>query len=106
MSLILRPLLAVALVFVPSHARADGFVSPWIGSAFGSGAGIRNGVPPITTDDGQTLVGISAAGSVGIIGGEIDFGYGRSFFGDTTLYGKNTMTTLMGNVIVGVSKAR
>lgn len=100
---VLRPLLAAALVFVPTHAHADGFLSPWVGWAFGSGVGITDGVPPLTTDDGQTLVGISAGGmSKGIIGAEVDFGYGRSFFGDTTLYGDNAVTTLMADVIVGV----
>ena len=30
---------AAALVMAPMQARADGFVSPWIGSAFGGGDG-------------------------------------------------------------------
>jgi opacity protein-like surface antigen len=37
-----------------------------------------------------------------LVGGEVDFGYGPSFFGTSTLFGKNAVATLMGNVIVGI----
>ena len=40
---------AVAVVLAPMQARADGFVTPWVGSAFGSN--IKNG---------QTTFGVSA----------------------------------------------
>jgi opacity protein-like surface antigen len=83
----------MALVLLPAQTRADGFVVPWIGSAFGSKA--DNG--------GRTTVGVSAGGmGAGIIGGEVDFGYNPSFFGDENEYGKNTVLNLMGNLIVGV----
>ena len=74
------------------QARADGFVTPWVGSAFGSN--IQNG---------QTSVGVSAGGmGAGIIGGEADFGWSPSFFGTKSDFGNNTVMNLMGNVIVGV----
>ena len=83
---------AVATVLAPIQARADGFVTPWIGSAFGSN--IQNG---------QTTFGVSAGGmGAGIIGGEADFGWSPSFFGTTSDFGNNTVMNLMGNVIVGV----
>jgi opacity protein-like surface antigen len=83
---------AAALVFAPMQARADGFVSPWIGSAFGS-----------NIDNGRTTFGVTAgAMGAGIIGGEVDFGYNPSFFGTKTDFGNNTVINLMGNVIVGV----
>jgi opacity protein-like surface antigen len=83
---------AMALVLAPLQARADGFVSPWVGSAFGS-----------SIDNGRATFGISAgAMGAGIVGGEVDFGYNPSFFGTKTDFGNNTVINLMGNVIAGV----
>jgi hypothetical protein len=94
---------AAALVLAPVQARADGFVSPWIGSAFGGGDGVSNGVSGTELKNGQTTFGITAGGmGAGIIGGEVDFGYSPSFFGDSTLFGSNTVLNLMGNLIIGV----
>ena len=94
---------AMALVFAPMQARADGFVSPWVGSAFGSGDGVKNGVSTNELKNGQTTFGINVGGmGAGIIGGEVDFGYSPSFFGDKTLFGNNTVVDLMANLIVGI----
>jgi hypothetical protein len=93
----------MALVFAPIQARADGFVSPWIGSAFGSGDGVTNGVSTSEIQNGQTSFGVTAGRmGKGIIGGELDFGYSPSFFGDKTLFGTNTVIDLMANLIIGV----
>jgi opacity protein-like surface antigen len=82
---------AVAIIFAPMPARADGFVTPWVGSAFGSN--IQNG---------QTTFGVSAGGmGAGIIGGEADFGWSPSFFGTQSDFGNNTVMDLMGNLILG-----
>jgi opacity protein-like surface antigen len=83
---------ALALVLAPTQARADGFISPWIGSGFGSE--IKNG---------QTTFGVTAgAMGAGIIGGELDFGLSPSFFGTKSDFGNNTVLSLMPNVILGV----
>jgi opacity protein-like surface antigen len=83
---------AVAVVLTPMQARADGFVTPWIGSAFGS-----------NIDNGRGTFGVSAGGmGAGIIGGEVDFGWNPSFFGTQNDFGNNSVLNLMGNVIVGV----
>jgi opacity protein-like surface antigen len=83
---------AMALVLAPIQARADGFVTPWIGTAFGS-----------NVSNGQTTFGVSAGGmGAGVIGGEVDFGYSPSFFGTTSDFGNNTVMNFMGNLIVGV----
>src|SRR3954470_6042422 len=83
---------AVALVCAPATARADGFVSPWIGSAFGS-----------NIDNGRTTFGVTAgAMGAGVVGGEVDFGYNPSFFGTKNDFGNNTVINLMGTLIVGV----
>ena len=90
---------AMALVLAPIQARADGFVAPWIGSSFGAG----NGVSGSEIKNGQTTFGITAGGmGAGVIGGEVDFGYSPSFFGDKQVFGTNTVINLMANVIVGV----
>jgi opacity protein-like surface antigen len=82
---------AIAVVLAPMQARADGFVTPWVGSAFGSN--IQNG---------QTTFGVSAGGmGAGIIGGEADFGWSPSFFGTKSDFGNNTVMDLMGNLIIG-----
>jgi hypothetical protein len=96
---------AAALVLAPIQARADVFVSPWIGLPFGDGADnpVSNGQGGTTFDHGQTTFGISVGGmGAGIIGGEVDFGYRPRFFGDPTKWGNNTVMTLMGNVMVGI----
>ena len=94
---------ALALVLAPIQARADGFVVPWVGSAFGGGNGVSNGVSPSEIKNGQTTFGVNVGGmGAGIIGGELDFGYSPSFFGDKTLFGNNTVIDLMANVIVGI----
>src|ERR1700716_4152285 len=83
---------AAAVVLAPMQARADGFVTPWVGSAFGSN--IQNG---------QTTFGVSAGGmGAGIVGGEVDFGWSPSFFGNKSDFGNNTVMNLMGNVILGI----
>jgi len=83
---------AVALVLAPMQARADGWVTPWIGSAFGS-----------SIDNGRATFGVSAGGmGAGIVGGEVDFGYNPSFFGTQNDFGNNSVLNFMGNVIVGV----
>jgi opacity protein-like surface antigen len=83
---------AAALVFAPMQARADGYISPWLGTAFGS-----------DIDNGRTTFGISAgAMGAGVVGGEVDFGYNPSFFGSKNDFGNNTVINLMGNLIVGI----
>src|SRR5437762_14265161 len=83
---------AAALVLAPVPAHADGVVTPWVGSAFGSN--IQNG---------QASIGVSAGGmGAGIIGGEADFGWSQSFFGTKSDFGNNTVMNLMGNLIIGV----
>lgn len=81
-----------AVVLAPIQARADGFVTPWVGSAFGS-----------SIQNGQATLGVSAGGmGGGIIGGEADLGWSPSFFGTKSDFGNNTVLNLMGNVIIGV----
>ncbi len=83
---------AVAIVLAPTQARADGWIAPWIGTAFGS-----------SIDNGRGTFGVSAGGmGGGVVGGEVDFGYNPSFFGTQNDFGHNSVINVMGNVIVGV----
>jgi opacity protein-like surface antigen len=83
---------ATAIVLAPTQARADGWIAPWLGSAFGS-----------SIDNGRGTFGVSAgAMGAGIVGGEVDFGYNPSFFGTQNDFGNNSVLNLTANVIVGV----
>jgi hypothetical protein len=85
---------AVALAAAPAPARAEGYVTPWVGANWGSGNNI---------DNGRAAFGVNAGGmGAGVIGGEVGFGYSPSFFGNQNDFGNNTVIDLMGNVIVGV----
>jgi outer membrane protein with beta-barrel domain len=83
---------AAALIAAPTQARAEGYVTPWVGGNWGSD--IANG---------RAAFGVNAgAMGAGVIGGEVDFGYSPSFFGTKNDFGNNSVIDLMGNVIIGV----
>jgi hypothetical protein len=85
---------AVAVIAAPTPARAEGYVTPWVGANWGSGNNI---------DNGRAGFGINAGGmGAGVIGGEVGFGYSPSFFGNDNDFGHNTVLDLMGNVIIGI----
>jgi len=81
-----------ALIALPSQARAEGYVTPWVGANWGS---------DISNSRAAFGVNAGAMGN-GIVGGEVDFGYSPSFFGTKNDFGSNSVLDLMGNVIVGV----
>jgi len=83
---------AAALIAAPSQARAEGYVTPWVGANWGS-----------SINNCRAAFGVNAgAMGNGIVGGEVDFGYSPSFFGTRNDFGGNSVIDLMGNVIVGV----
>lgn len=83
---------AIALVAAPMPARAEGFVTPWVGANWGS-----------DISNGRAAFGVNAGYmGAGVIGGEVDFGYSPSFFGTKNDFGNNSVLDLMGNVIIGV----
>src|SRR5262245_21043007 len=85
---------AVVAIAAPTPARAEGYVTPWVGANWGSGNNI---------DKGRAAFGVNAgAMGAGIIGGEVAFGYSPSFWGTQNDFGNNTVIDLMGNLIVGV----
>ena len=82
----------VAVVSAPALARADGYISPFAGTNFGTNSG--NGRLNVGADVGWM--------GGGVIGLEADFGYAPNFFGTQGTYGSNSVTDLMGNLIVGI----
>lgn len=91
-------LATVALISAPTLARADGYVSPWVGT--NSGAGFeRNNV----FENGRAGFGVTAGGmGAGVFGAEFDLGYSPGFFGPSADFGDNSVLNVMGNLIVGI----
>jgi opacity protein-like surface antigen len=90
-----------ALVMSPVQARAEGYISPWVGTNAGTGFNGNN--LGRSFDNGRAGVGtqVGAMGK-GIIGAELDLGWSPSFFGSTSDFGNNSVIDVMGNVIVGL----
>jgi opacity protein-like surface antigen len=90
--------LSVGLVLlVPRPASADGIIGAFIGTNF-SGDTITK-----TTVYGGVLGGVQSRG----VGFEIDFGYTPDFFDTEEDLGiKTSLTTVMGNLVVGGAAAR
>jgi hypothetical protein len=83
-------LVVLSVLSVPIEARAETYLSPFVGTIFGSGSG-----------NGKVAVGIDAGWlAAGIFGFEADFGYVPDFFGDAGSLGSNSVMDLMGNLIV------
>ena len=81
-------LLLAAAVCIPVQARAEGYVTPWIGAG-----GLSS------TDAGRTALGVTAGYmAAGILGFEGDFGYAPDFFGLNEL-GKSSAITTAGNLV-------
>src|SRR5712692_6221210 len=82
------------LVVAPGRAAADWFITPFAGAHFGGNTGDKK------FDVGVSLGGMGA----GVVGGEIDLGFSPDFFdrGNTKLVSSSHVSTLMGNVLVGV----
>jgi hypothetical protein len=82
----------IAMVSAPTLAHADGYISPFIGANLGNNSG--NGRVNVGADVGWM--------GAGVIGGELDFGYAPSFFGNEGIFGSNSVLDVMGNVIIGI----
>src|SRR6476660_3529593 len=82
----------IAMVSAPTLAHADGYISPCVGANLGNDSG--NGRMNVGADFGWM--------GAGVIGAELDFGYAPSFFGNQGIFGSNSVTDVMANVIVGI----
>jgi len=94
----------------PRSASADWVLTPFVGWNFGGSADVNGngGLSTVNRFAHKVNYGVSAAYmGKGILGAEADFGYSPSFYSNTTTTGfqfssTNNVTTLTGNVIVGV----
>jgi opacity protein-like surface antigen len=88
---------ALAVVGAAAPARADGYVSPYIGYNFGGDAGC----PHITgCQDKRLNVGAALGTMGGLFGFEEDFGYAKNFFG-TAPGLDSSVLTIMSNLMIG-----
>jgi Outer membrane protein beta-barrel domain len=83
---------AAAMVCAPARARADGYVTPWIGAnAFSA------------NDEGRRAFGVTTGYMAGgVFGFEADVGYAPDFFGSGIAFGDSSAVTVAGNAILGV----
>jgi hypothetical protein len=102
----MRPLrvLLVALLAcaAPVSSRADGYIAPYFGSAFG---GTIADLEPLDDSRRPYTWGV-CLGSMGggIFGFELDVAFTPDFYAesDDLFYGDNSVTTVMSNAIIGV----
>ena len=95
--------------FAPPKASADWLLTPWVGYNFGGAATFNDSLGDFEDEfEKRGSFGASLAWmGAGIVGFEVDFGWAPNFFqpteGDDNFeYGDSNLTTLMGNVILGV----
>ena len=91
-------LLAIALLtWTVAPARADGFISPFVGFNFG---GDSANCPSLTNcEDKRLNLGASIGSTSGVYGLEEDISYTRNFFGKTAGV-NNSLLTLMTNLMI------
>ena len=91
-------ILAIALTLgLTKEARAQGFISPFIGYDFGGDASCPN----ITNCQDKKLNAGVAIGSMGsILGFEEELGYAKNFFGDAPAFSSSVLTVMSNLMIV------
>jgi opacity protein-like surface antigen len=96
------------LVAMPSKASADWLVTPYVGWNWAGSANFINFSDFEDKFEQRANFGVSFGWmGAGVVGWEVDLGFTPNFFQNTTgpsdfEFGDSNVTTLMGNVIVGV----
>jgi opacity protein-like surface antigen len=100
-------LAAFAIAAAPQRASADWLFTPFVGGNFGGSANFGD----LNDFDDSVERRVDAGASLGwmgagIAGFEVDFGWSPNFYQDTAgdanfEFGDNSVTTLMGNIVVG-----
>ena len=88
----------VVLTASAAPARAEGFITPFVGFNFGGDS--ASCIAVTSCDEHRTNWGVSVGGSSGVFGGEVDFGYAPQFFGSTGTGDNNAVLTLMSNLML------
>jgi opacity protein-like surface antigen len=88
--------MALTLVGRAAPARADGFVSPFVGYNFGG----DSGCPQITNcDDKRLNAGVAIGTLKSVFGFEEEFGYAKDFFGSAPNL-ESSVLTVMSNLML------
>lgn len=87
--------IAAAIVLVAGDARAQGFISPFIGFDYGGDSGCAD---RSNCEDKTSNIGV-AFGRLGTVGVEAELGYARNFFGETPDSSSNVLT-FMSNLLI------
>ena len=101
-------LVLIASIAAPSKASADWLFTPFVGWNWGGTANLLSGDDFDDEFEQKAMFGASLGWmGAGIVGFEVDFGYSPNFFESTTgsgnfEFGDSNLTTLMGNLLVGV----
>ena len=90
-------LVLLCLAVSATPARADGFITPFIGFNFGGDS--ANCVALSNCDERRNNFGVSLGTMGSVFGFEADLGYAPQFFGKTDT-GDNAVLTLMSNLLV------
>jgi opacity protein-like surface antigen len=95
-------LTAIALALLPSVARAESYIVPFIGANFGGDVGRPLGVAVKDRNVVTFGLGIGKM-SGGVFGMELDLGYTSRFYADTAaVTGGNTLLTVMPALVLGI----
>jgi len=101
-------LVLVASVATPSRASADWLLTPFVGWNWGGTANLLNLADFDDEFEQKAMFGASLGWmGGGVFGFEADFGFSPNFFENTSgpgnfEFGDSNLTTLMGNVLLGV----
>lgn len=92
---------AMGMFLMPRSARADGFVTPFIGVNFAGVTGTT--LVNAAQDNSRLTYGVSLGFMTkGIIGFEEDIAYAPRFIAGNTVFGQTNVFTAMSNVIIGI----
>ena len=96
--LCLHACLALVLTFAaPAAARAQGFISPFIGFDFGGDSGCATATD---CEDKNSNIGVALGTAGDVVGFEFEVGYARDFFGETP-GSSSSVLTVMSNLLIG-----
>jgi len=101
-------LIVITLVATPSKAAADWLMTPYVGWNWGGSANFINFEDFDDEFEQRANFGVSLGWmGAGVLGLEADLGFTPNFFENTTgsgnfQFGDSNVTTLMGNLIVGI----
>jgi hypothetical protein len=84
-----------------NHEFPDSFLEPWIGLHFAGD--LSSGLSGSSTHQPMTYGATLGFWQRGFIGGEVEFGYTKNYFGssDSSLLGGNDLMTFTGSMILG-----